>query len=124
MGLRGEKKAKSLKHLKMDKTSWAQDKKVNQNVMAKLPKSFLYFLNFFKTFMVWCGEAMVQHDEDTRILGQITNGLAVVGFALSKGSTKVVIKARIYELRRGKNEDKDSAVVATLSKGVFGNPTP
>jgi hypothetical protein len=67
---------------------------------------------------------MVQHDEDTRILGQITNGLAVVGFALSKGSTKVVIKARIYELRRGKNEDKDSAVVATLSKGVFGNPTP
>jgi hypothetical protein len=109
----------------MDKTSWAQDKKVNQNVMAKLPKSFLYFLNFFKTFMVQCDEAMVQHDEATRILGQITNGSGVVGSALSKVSTKVVIKARIYELlHREKDEDKDSAVVATPSKGVFGNPTP
>ncbi len=109
----------------MEKTLGAQEKEVNQNVMAKPPEGFLYFLNFLKTLMVQHGETMVQHDEATRILDQITNGLNVVGTAMSKGSPKVVIKARIYELfHRVKDEDKDSVAMVTPSKGVFGNPTP
>lgn len=75
--------------------------------------------------MVQCNEIMAQHDKARRILGQIADGLGVMGIALSKGSTKVVIKARMHEfLHKEKDKDKDSAAMATPSIGIFGNPMP
>jgi hypothetical protein len=93
--------------------------------MAKLPKGFLNLLNSFKTLMLQRNETMEQHDEARRILGQITNGLGVMGTALNKGSTKVVIRARIHEfLHSEKDKNKDSVAMVTPNIGIFGNPTP
>jgi hypothetical protein len=63
----------------MDKASRAYEEEANQNMVIKLPKSILDFLNSFKTFMAQRNGAKTQHGNVTRMWNQVMVKLGVLG---------------------------------------------
>jgi hypothetical protein len=69
--------------------------------------------------MVQHGKTMMQHNEIVKIMGQITNGLGVVGVVPNGSFAKVVV----FFHREG-DEKKEFVTMVTPNGIVFGNLMP
>ncbi len=63
--------------------------------MKNSSKEYLAFVDAFLVFVDQQGETTTQNQETTKLMGCITEGLGAIGSALSGGSTKLTIKARL-----------------------------
>jgi hypothetical protein len=65
--------------------------------VEKSSKEFLVLVDAFHVFVVQQKETTIQNQEITKLMSRIAKGLGTIGSALSGGSTKVTIKARLLD---------------------------
>lgn len=77
--MRGKGGKQALECPKVDKTFETQEEKINQKEVDKTSKEFFALLDTFRAFVVWQNKATSQNNEITRFMGQIVEGLNVIG---------------------------------------------